>query len=274
VAIHGSAAAEPRDDKSNLDLSDADLIWETRDAEPQRAHEFTFTPQRGGVQWIEAEATWPDGRRVFATTEMRVATSSTAWVDDALPEGASEQAGGEGWNWIENKAAPQTGGAASPVAAEARTSSAGAARSESAPYPPAPFSGAKAHASAGGTGVHEHGFIDASEPLEVQSGDVLFVHVWLDPQQPPRELMVSWNDGSSWEHRAFWGTNVITYGTPGTDGRRAMGTLPSAGKWVRLEVPARIVGLEGRSVRGMSFAAVDGRAVWDLAGVRGANAAK
>ncbi|HLP26101.1 MAG TPA: peptidylprolyl isomerase, partial [Acidobacteriota bacterium] len=110
------------------------------------------------------------------------------------------------------------------------------------------------------------------EPLEVQSGDVLFVHVWLDPQNPPREVMVSWNDGSSWEHRAYWGANVITYSTDGTAGRRAMGALPAMGKWVRLEVPARAVDLEGRRVRGMSFASVDGRAVWDLAGVRGVDA--
>lgn len=222
-------------------MADADIIWETRDAEPQRARELTFALRRGGVQWIEAEATWPDGRRVFAATEMRVATSSTAWLDDALPDGASEQPGGEGWKWI--------GG------------------------PPAPFSGAKAHASASGAGVHEHGFVDAGEALDVQSGDVLFVHVWLDPQSPPRELMISWNDGS-WEHRAYWGANVITYGADGGEGRRAMGALPATGKWVRLEVPARAVGLEDRSVRGMSFASVDGRAVWDLAGVRAATAAK
>jgi hypothetical protein len=223
------------------ELGDADLIWEARDAEPVRAREFTFTPRRGGAHWIEAEAAWPDGRRVFAATEARVVADSTAWVEDALPEGAREQPGGEAWSWINAS--------------------------------PAPFSGAKAHASGSGSGVHEHGFVDASELLEVQSGDVLFVHVWLDPQNPPRELMVSWNDGS-WEHRAYWGTNVITYGTDGSAGRRAMGALPAPAKWVRLEVPARAVGLEGRSVRGMSFASVDGRAVWDLTGVRNASAAK
>ncbi|HLP26756.1 MAG TPA: glycoside hydrolase family 9 protein, partial [Acidobacteriota bacterium] len=212
-----TARLELADANPQLNLADADLIWEARGTEPTRAREFTLTPRRGGAHWIEAEASWPDGRRVFAAAEFRVVADSTAWIDDALPEGANEQAGGEAWNWI------------------------GAS--------PAPFSGAKAHASASGNGVHEHGFVDASEALEVQSGDVLFVHVWLDPQNSPRELMVSWNDGS-WEHRAYWGANMITYGTDGTAGRRAMGALPAAGRWVRVEVPARSVGLEGRSVRG------------------------
>jgi len=29
---------------------------------------FTFTPTRAGTHWIEAEAQFPDGRRLFATT--------------------------------------------------------------------------------------------------------------------------------------------------------------------------------------------------------------
>ena len=45
-----------------------------------------------------------------------------------------------------------------------------------------------------------------------------------------------------------------------------MGTLPAAGRWVRLEVPAAQVGLEGRTVNGMAFTLHGGRATWDYAG--------
>ncbi|HEX8472944.1 MAG TPA: hypothetical protein VF666_02840 [Pyrinomonadaceae bacterium] len=48
--------------------------------------------------------------------------------------------------------------------------------------------------------------------------------------------------------------------------RRYMGALPTAGQWVRLEVPASQVGLEGHSLRGMSFLLYGGRATWDRAG--------
>src|SRR5439155_23582768 len=70
----------------------------------------------------------------------------------------------------------------------------------------------------------------------------------LDPANPPREVMLEWNDGC-WEHRAFWGENVITWGMYGTSNRRDMGDLPPVGQWVRLEVPASLLDLEGAKVR-------------------------
>jgi hypothetical protein len=77
--------------------------------------------------------------------------------------------------------------------------------------------------------------------------------------------MLQWNDGS-WDHRAYWGANNIGWGTNGTNSRRFMGALPPAGQWVRLEVPASLVGLEGRVLNGMAFTLYGGRATWDHAG--------
>ncbi|MDF3056461.1 MAG: glycosyl hydrolase family 9 [Rariglobus sp.] len=51
----------------DLDPNTAHIIWETRDQEPVFGGEFTFKPRSSGDQWVEAEAQWPDGRRVFAT---------------------------------------------------------------------------------------------------------------------------------------------------------------------------------------------------------------
>ncbi|HXT49902.1 MAG TPA: Calx-beta domain-containing protein, partial [Thermoanaerobaculia bacterium] len=45
-----------------------------------------------------------------------------------------------------------------------------------------------------------------------------------------------------------------------------MGPLPPAGQWVRLEVPASIVGLENRTLNGMAFTLFGGKATWDHAG--------
>ena len=77
--------------------------------------------------------------------------------------------------------------------------------------------------------------------------------------------MLQWNDGS-WEHRAYWGANLIPWGTDGTVSRRFMGALPAAGQWLRLAVPAAQLGLEGRTLNGMAFTLVGGRATWDHAG--------
>jgi subtilisin family serine protease len=161
-------------------------------------------------------------------------TSNTVWVDDALPAGAVAAAdGGDSWTWVTNN--------------------------------PPPYSGTQASQSNIGSGLHEHYFANAAATLEVFPGDTLYAYVYLDPANVPSEVMLQWNDGC-WEHRAYWGADIITYGMDGTSDRLSMGPLPSPGEWVRLEVPAHAVGLEGATLKGMSFTLVDGRATWDYAG--------
>lgn len=82
--------------------------------------------------------------------------------------------------------------------------------------------------------------------------DRLFATVWPDPDDPPDEVMLQWHD-THWGHRAFWGADLIPWGTAGTNDRRPMGRLPFAGEWVRLGVPAAAVGLAGATVTGMAF---------------------
>jgi hypothetical protein len=114
-------------------------------------------------------------------------------------------------------------------------------------------------------GPHQHYFVGASSTLQLGTGDVLYAWVYLDPANPPTEIMLQWNDGT-WEHRAYWGANVLGYGIDGTASRRSMGPLPPTGQWVQLKVPASLVNLEGRTVNGMAFSLNDGRASWDAAG--------
>jgi len=119
--------------------------------------------------------------------------------------------------------------------------------------------------------VHQHYFYGATQRLQVNAGDNLYAYVYLDPANPPSEVMLQWSGvGSGWSHRAYWGANNIPWGTDGTVDRKYMGPLPAAGGWVRLEVPASAVGLEGRTVDGMAFSLYGGRAAWDKAGRRGA----
>ena len=217
------------------DLSLARVVWEARDQEPAFGPTYTITPRNSGAQWFEVEAEWPDGRRAFAAGAFPADSPTVAWLDGALPAGAVPvSTGGDGWNWIA--------------------------------VDPAPHSGPHGHQSNLSPGLHEHGFTGASATLEVDAGDSLFAWVYLDPENPPSEIMLAWNDGSSWEHRAYWGANTITYGQSGSAGRFRGGPLPPAGRWVQLRVRARAVGLEGANIAGMSFSLVDGRATWDAAG--------
>lgn len=138
--------------------------------------------------------------------------SESVWVEDSAPEGAALAGDGEGWNWTSAN--------------------------------PTPFSGTLAHQSNINGGTHQHYFQSAAETLSVGAGDSLFTYVYLDPLNPPSQVMLQWNNGN-WEHRAYWGQSQIPWGAEGTESRRHMGPLPALGQWVRLEVPASQVGLEG-----------------------------
>lgn len=170
--------------------------------------------------------------RVFWDRAGRLGSTDRVWLDDGLPDRAV-QVGTFTW----------------------------------AAANPAPFSGTKARQVPAAAGLHQHFFYSASAgaTLRVERGDTLFAYVWLDPANPPKQVMLQFNDGS-WEHRAYWGDNRIGWGVEGTASRRRMGDLPPLGRWVRLEVPASAVGLEGRVLNGMAFTLFDGRAAWDRAG--------
>lgn len=155
------------------------------------------------------------------------------WFSDALPEGAVAEGN---WQW-------------EPQAA-----------------------GRKAHSDPAGAEFHHHLFHSAARPFVVQEGEHLFAWVYIVPAEEGQagaaveSLMLLWHDGEGWEHRAFWGADRVNVGQLGTASRYRVGDLPPAGKWVRLEVPAAAVGLEGKSLRGMGFAQFGGQAYWQACG--------
>jgi hypothetical protein len=156
------------------------------------------------------------------------------WIDDDLPSGARPQ-GTSPWKFVSKSEGPV-------------------------------FSGARASTRTA-TGVSQHFFTGANPGLRVGQGDKLFAYVYLDPANPPRAVMLQFNDGT-WNHRAFWGEDVIPFGQAGTPGRRAMGPLVAAGQWVRLEVEAAQVGLKPNStLNGWAFTQFDGTVYWDKAGI-------
>ena len=61
-------------------------------------------------------------------------------------------------------------------------------------------------------------FTGADPGLRVGEGDKLFAHVYLEPKDPPKEIMLQFNDGS-WEHRATWGEDVIPWGAANSPSR-------------------------------------------------------
>jgi RHS repeat-associated protein len=185
--------------------------------------------------------------------------SDVVWVDDTLPAGAAPAAsGGDGWNWIGSSPSPLSGSVShiSNIATDT--------------WSPPPFSGNVSNQTGIVAGFHQHYFWGSSFKFPVREGGKLYAHVYIDPEHPTQEIMLQWGeDTQGWEHRAYWGANLIGLGTDGTNSRRYMGPLPGAGGWVRLEAPASAVGLEGKEVHAMAFTLYGGRVNWDLAGVEG-----
>jgi hypothetical protein len=236
---------------TGMSLTGARIVWEARDQSPVYGSTFTISPVNPGPQWVEVEVEWPDGRRAFAASSFNANSSGQVWIDDALPANAlTASEGGDSWNWVSSS--------------------------------PAPHSGSLAFQSSNSSGEHDvsfsgaNGSMDDSEStigqqssMQVSTGDTLTAWVYLDPSSPPSELMLCWYDGSSYEHRAYWGANTISWGNNNSPGRVYAGALPNPGGWVQISVPASAVGLEGLTVTGMTFAAQGGKVTWDSIGRSG-----
>jgi hypothetical protein len=159
------------------------------------------------------------------------------WLDDGLPAGAQATAGGGvnvAWNFV---------GKPDPV-----------------------LSGEKA-VKLSAKGLQQVVLEGAKPGLKVGAGDKLFAHVWLDPTNPPRQIMLQWHT-TGWLHRAYWGENLIPWGNDNSPERHKVGVLPTRGQWVRLEVEAAKVGIKpGTVINGWAYTQHDGTCYWDKGGL-------
>ncbi|MDM8541001.1 FlgD immunoglobulin-like domain containing protein [Desulfococcaceae bacterium HSG9] len=127
------------------------------------------------------------------------------------------------------------------------------------------YSGAVSHTDPARAGTHGHYFIHADAILELSNIENVIQYVYLDPANPPKQILLQfYTDDGDGEHRAYWGYNKIsTGGSRGTASLYYMGSLPPAGKWVRLKIPSSVVGLSGKMIKGIAFVTYNGQAWWD-----------
>src|SRR5262249_8343486 len=135
------------------------------------------------------------------------------WIEDDTPPGAVLAGdGAKPWQWGTEKEQPVHSGARS--------------------------------SKRSGPGLHQHYFTGAQALAVGSADDRLFAYVYLDPKDPPKSVMLQFNDGQ-WEHRAYWGEDLCYQkGTPDQANHRKVGPLPKPGEWVRLEVAPEAVGLK------------------------------
>src|SRR5262249_1938757 len=159
------------------------------------------------------------------------------WIEDGLPAGAKAEAGGGvnlPWDFVSQPAHPV-------------------------------YSGAKSIKLVA-NGLSQNVLVNAQPGLRVGAGDKLFAYVYLDPKDPPKQIMLQWHT-DTWRHRAYWGDNLIPWANDNSPDRLKVGRLPERGRGVRLEVDAAKVGIKpGLTVIGGAFPQHGGIAYWDKAG--------
>lgn len=134
----------------------------------------------------------------------------------------------------------------------------------------APVLSGKAALKRDGAGLQQNFYNTGAEPLEIPENARLVASVYLDPQNPPKAVMLQYHKGA-WNRRAIWGdAAAIPYGKDGTIEKINMGPLPAVGKWVKLEVPASKLDLKaGETIEGFAVTTFGGVSFWDRVGVAG-----
>jgi len=115
-------------------------------------------------------------------------------------------------------------------------------------------------------GILQHYF--TANDLAIPTGSTINQWVYIPSSTPPREIMLQFRTtDASFEHRAYWGENVIQWGTDGTPSRRFMGPIPSQrDRWIKLSVNTSAlsgVDIGGRSINGLAYILQDGAINWD-----------
>jgi hypothetical protein len=154
----------------------------------QQAKLKEFTDKLGAIQKKidEKAASLPYTDPATGQPPQPVEEKETVWVDDDFPAGAKMKTatGNLPLNWV----TAENGQVAKGKRAIKRSEK----------------------------GLGQDFYQDGAAPLAVPVDARIFFYVYLDPADPPQEIMIQFHNGE-WKHRAVWGNpDLIAFGTPGT----------------------------------------------------------
>ncbi|HEX6098259.1 MAG TPA: hypothetical protein VF432_18165 [Thermoanaerobaculia bacterium] len=162
-----------------------------------------------------------------AAPPIAIPSTDTVWIDDTLPAGAT--LGGSG-SW---DTAHKTSGTQS-----------------------------LATGGAAASGLHTVSVSGATATLQVDTGDKLVVNMLLNDCMPANEVLIRYHTVSGLTKTAWIGSY---HGIEPPDAYY-YGAIPAAGQWVRVEIPASNLGLEGQVIDGVQIDAFAGFAYFDAIG--------
>lgn len=107
-------------------------------------------------------------------------------------------------------------------------------------------------------------------PIEVMRGENIIQYLWLDPENPPEQVVIQvYDDRYSAAHRLSLGTDVLYFEDTAAYGFVLGGPLPGSGSWTRVRIPVTEIGMDGQSVAGLAFYAAGGSAAFGATRISG-----
>lgn len=122
-------------------------------------------------------------------------------------------------------------------------------------------SGKKSHGHPSGKGLQSHSF--TADPVILAADGMIVQQVWLDPQDPPKGIMMKFSLANGEEVGVYWEGEQEVFSPGDEEELWYYGLLPELGTWTSLEILAEDLGLESEQIKGIRFATFDGRALWD-----------
>jgi RHS repeat-associated protein len=121
--------------------------------------------------------------------------------------------------------------------------------------------GVATHESSG-SGVDIHTIIFDAARFAV-TGERLVQYLWIDPDAPPQQIALQvYDERMSAAHRLSFGEDIVVFDEATGTGLVAGGRMPPRGRWLRLAIPTKLIGIDGRRIKGLGFVTAGGRVLW------------
>lgn len=128
------------------------------------------------------------------------------------------------------------------------------------------FSGERSHTEPSMKGLTEHSYT-LLKPIGIPKNHVIEQYVYLDPNNMPKGILIKFRfelNGKEGEIGVYREGEEEVFIFNNDEPMLYEGTLPYAGKWEKLEIPADDLNLGGTELIGISFVTYGGKAYWDL----------
>jgi hypothetical protein len=232
-----NSAADPGFDGNILRTAPTIMLPSPEQEKELAALDASIPALEGKIDGVLAALTYVDPATVSPKPAPELV--ETVWLDDAFPAGADVRSGPGGPTaWFTTV---QPGDVVSGARCLERTAA----------------------------GLGQDFYSSGAEPIEIPAAAEIFAHVWLDPTNPPKAVMVQFHAKDGWSHRIVWGDwTAIALGEVRSAGLVQGGDLPAPGGWSRLTIdPGRLALPVGTPVTGFGLSQIDGHVRWDRVGL-------